>query len=83
MTSIQASEMKLKMFQAIKKSVHIDPDLGLWYLIYLRDRGFDWERITGAQKLINEMVSRDNAARYNDKEDLFKGLADIRHNAVL
>lgn len=82
MTSIQASEMKLKMFQAIKKSVHIDPDLGLWYLIYLRDRGFDWERITGAQKLINEMVSRDNAARYTDKEDLFKGLADIRHNAV-
>ena len=49
----------------------LDPDLGLWYLIYLRDKGFDWKRIRNCQNIINEMVRQDNSGKYNNKEQLF------------
>ncbi len=71
MTSARATELKLKMFEHIDSSIHIDPDLGLWYLIYLRDRDFDWNRIRNCQKIINAMLHKDNMGQYDDKESLF------------
>jgi p-methyltransferase len=71
MNIIQASEMKLKIFESVRNSIHLDPDLGLWYLIYLRDKGFDWKRIRNCQNIINEMVRQDNSGKYNNKEQLF------------
>ena len=71
MASTEATELKLKMFELIDNSIHIDPDLGLWYLIYLRDRGLGWTTIRSCQKIINNMLRADNAGRYDDKESLF------------
>ena len=71
MTSTRATELKLKMFEHINNSIHIDPDLGLWYLIYLRDRGLDWTKIGSCQKIINTMLHQDNVGQYDDKESLF------------
>ena len=59
------------MFEYIGSSIHIDPDLGLWYLIYLRDRGLGWEKIRNCQTIINAMLHKDNAGQYDDKEPLF------------
>lgn len=71
MTSVRATELKLKMFEHINDSIHIDPDLGLWYLIYLRDRGLGWTKIRNCQKIINTMLHKDNVGQYDDKESLF------------
>lgn len=76
MTSAQASEMKLKIFKNVRNSVFIDPDLGLWYLIYLRDRGLTWKQIRDFQVTVNEMVHQDNAGNYNNKTQLFNKLCD-------
>ena len=77
MTSIQATELKLRMFEQINNSIHIDPDLGLWYLIYLRDRGFDWEKIRKCQNIVNIMIHNDNEGKYDNKEVLFTKFCNI------
>jgi anaerobic magnesium-protoporphyrin IX monomethyl ester cyclase len=70
MTSTTASELKLKMFEEIQGSLFVDPDPGLWYLIYLRDRGFSWGTIKNCQNIINAMLRQDNAGRFEEKERL-------------
>lgn len=77
MTSVQASEMKLRMFEKITKSIHIDPDLGLWYMVYLRDRNFSWSQIREFQKILNSMIKKDNDGIYDDKEALFNKLITV------
>lgn len=74
MSSAQASEMKLLMFDSIKKSIHVDPDMGLWCLAYLRDRGFSWDQIVSIHETINEMMRRDNSDKWLEKMDLFEKL---------
>ncbi|MBF0465911.1 MAG: radical SAM protein [Nitrospirae bacterium] len=77
MNSAQASKMKLHMFDSIKNSTYIDPDMGLWYLIYLRERGFGWSKIKASQTIINQMSKEDNLGNYNDKETLFEDLKNV------
>lgn len=73
MSSARATEMKVQMFEDIDRAVHIDPDLGLWYLAYLRDRGFTWSKINTCQNIINLMVHMDNIGKY-DKTQVFAEL---------
>ena len=77
MNSVEASEMKLKMFGEVKRSVHVDPDMGLWCLSYLRDRGFSWNQISSSLKIINEMISRDNQGRWTEKADCIQNLEKV------
>ena len=71
MTSVEASEQKLRMYGEIDSSVYVDADTGLWYLAFLRDRGFSWDAIRDAQIVMNKMLTRDNEGRFKEKEDLF------------
>jgi anaerobic magnesium-protoporphyrin IX monomethyl ester cyclase len=75
MNSDEATVMKLRIYDRVKNSTYVDADMGLWYLIYLRDRGWSWEQIRSAQALINEMMRRDNAGDYFSKDGLFGQLA--------
>jgi anaerobic magnesium-protoporphyrin IX monomethyl ester cyclase len=77
MTSTEASKMKLKIFEEVKGPVHVDPDMGLWCLAYLRDRGFAWDQISSAIKIINEMISRDNRGTWNEKDDCMQDLKNV------
>ena len=72
MSSFEASEIKLEIFNNSNNSTYIDPDSGLWYLAYLRDKGYDWEKINNLQKIINEMMRRDNSNNHHKKNDLLK-----------
>lgn len=71
MTSLEASQAKLRVFERVKNVVHVDPDLGLWYLVCLKERGLGWSQIRMTQQVLNEMVGRDNQKRFGDKSDLF------------
>lgn len=77
MSSAQATEIKAHMFNCIKNSQHLDPDLGLWYLIYLKQFGFTWEQIEKSQRVINRMTFKDNSKIYHDKDSDFLELKDI------
>jgi p-methyltransferase len=76
MDSATASAVKLDMFQRIRQSIYVDADTSLWYIAYLREQGFSLEGIKSAQRIINEMMARDNAGRFGDKDDLFARLTD-------
>jgi len=83
MTSEEASAIKLNIFDEINDSVYLDSDSGLWYLAYLRDRGYDWNTIENSQRVIVEMLRRDNQNRHLDKADLMETFSDtIKHVAV-
>lgn len=74
MSSVRASELKLELFERIRSSIYIDADTSLWYIAYLRDQGLSLETLKGAQRVINDMMRRDNAGRYGDNADLFARL---------
>lgn len=75
MDSMRASAIKFDMFKEIKESIYIDADTSLWYIAYLRDAGFSIAQIKAAQRLVNEMMARDNAGRFAEKDDLMAKLA--------
>lgn len=77
MSSEEAPVMKKRIFDEACNSIHIDADMGLWYLIYLRDRGFSWDKIKEIQGLINEMIRQDNAENYLSKDELFNKLSRV------
>lgn len=77
MNSVEASEMKLKMFEEVKRPIHVDPDMGLWCLAYLRDRGFAWNQISSSLKIINKMISRDNQGKWTEKTDCIENLCKV------
>jgi anaerobic magnesium-protoporphyrin IX monomethyl ester cyclase len=77
MNSVQASTMKLKIFEEVKRPIHVDPDMGLWCLAYLRDRGFTWSQISSSLKIINEMMSRENRGKWTEKNDCIQNLKKV------
>ena len=77
MNSTDASKMKLKIFEEVKRPIHVDPDMGLWCLAYLRDQGFTWSQISSSLKIINEMISRDNLGRWTEKIDCIQNLKKV------
>jgi anaerobic magnesium-protoporphyrin IX monomethyl ester cyclase len=74
MDSQEASRQKGLIYRAVKNSVYVDADTGLWYLAYLRDRGFSWPAIRAAQVVLDKMMARDDEGRYSEKDDLFEEL---------
>jgi anaerobic magnesium-protoporphyrin IX monomethyl ester cyclase len=74
MDSQEASRQKGIIYETVKNSVYVDADTGLWYLAYLRDRGFSWAAIKASQVVLNKMMTRDNEGRYAEKDDLFEEL---------
>jgi anaerobic magnesium-protoporphyrin IX monomethyl ester cyclase len=80
MTSQEASSIKLEIFNDVNESVYLDSDSGLWYLAYLRDQNYGWNTIEKSQRLIVEMLRRDNQNKYNQKQDLLDKFATtIKH----
>ena len=77
MNSVESSELKLKIFEDVKSPIHVDPDMGLWCLAYLRDRGFSWNQISSSLKIINEMISRDNQGKWTEKTDCIQNLHKV------
>jgi p-methyltransferase len=77
MHSVDASKMKLQIFEEVKKPVHVDPDLGMWCLAYLRDRRFSWNQIRSSLRIINEMLSRDNKGKWTEKTDCIQHLNKV------
>ena len=80
MNSQEASEWKLKMFESIQNVPHVDPDMGLWYLIYLRSKGHSWEQIKAYQNIVTEMVREDNQGIFDQKQkyvDRIKKVFDL------
>jgi anaerobic magnesium-protoporphyrin IX monomethyl ester cyclase len=75
MDSRRASAHKLEMYSRIKGSTYIDADTSLWYVAYLRDRGLSLAEVKAVQKVVNEMMHRDNAGRHLEKDDLMHDLA--------
>lgn len=86
MDSQEASRQKGIIYRTVKNSVYVDSDTGLWYLAYLRDRGFEWPLIREMQAVMNKMMSRDEEGRFAEKDDLMAelkrtlapGLASVR-----
>jgi len=80
MNSEEASIVKLDIFNNITNCVYLDSDSGLWYLAYLRDQGYDWNTIEKSQRIIVDMLRRDNQNKHSEKDDLLEAFAEsIRH----
>ena len=77
MTSDETSSHKLRMFDDVTASCHVDSDSGLWYLAYLRERGFQWEEIKEIQNCLSDMMRLDNANEFNKKSELIARLRRI------
>jgi anaerobic magnesium-protoporphyrin IX monomethyl ester cyclase len=76
MNSQEASLVKMDIFNEIKDCIYLDSDSGLWYLTYLRDRNYDWQTIEKAQKIIVEMLRRDNQNKHQEKSNLFSKFSE-------
>ncbi len=83
MNSVEASAQKLRIFETIKNSVHIDSDSGLWYLAYLRECGFNWQEIKDLQNIITEMMLQDNKNDFFSKGPLIKKLEELLSKAKI
>jgi p-methyltransferase len=77
MSSIEASNQKLRMFETVKSSIYVDSDSGLWYLAYLRERGFTWSEIREIQIKISEMMLQDNREEFFSKNQIAADLGII------
>lgn len=82
MTSSEASEMRLYMFENIKNVLHVDPDMGLWYLIFLRSRGFEWGQIKEYQHIIDQMTRQENMGVYMEKDGFIKRIQMFLGNGL-
>ncbi len=76
MTSEEASIVKLDIFNDITNCVYLDSDSGLWYLAYLRDQGYDWNTIEKSQRILVDMLRRDNHNKHSEKDDLLEAFAE-------
>lgn len=56
MTYAQATDIKLQMFREIKNAISVDPDTSLWYMAYLYDQGYNFDRIAALQRGINGIM---------------------------
>jgi len=83
MSSEEASSEKLRIFESVRTSSHLDADSGLWALAYLRDRGFTWPEIEAILDLISEMMRRDNRGEFTKKKDLVVRLKEILAHAAM
>lgn len=77
MNSQTAAEMKTYMFRNIKKSIFIDPDTSLWYLAYLYDQGFSFDKIKACQRIMNDMMLDEIDGIFDGKELHLKKLASV------
>ena len=77
MSSHQVAEAKVKIFDLVSASRHIDPDMGLWYLICLREKGFSWEQIDIIQDMITSMTKNDNSGKYADNSDIVARIREV------
>ena len=77
MSSEKASEMKQYMYQSIKNVLYTDPDMGLWYLVYMRVRGHTWDQINGYQSLINSITTDNNNGVYGVHDVLIEDVKGI------
>jgi hypothetical protein len=77
MTSALASEIKVEMLKRVRNSIYRDADTSLWYIACLRDQGLALEQVKSEQRLVNEMMARDNDSHFDEKEDLMAGLAGV------
>ncbi len=79
MSSAEASDHKLRIFETIKTVPCIDSDSGLWLLAYLRGEGFSWKEIRETQVLINDMMILDNQNKFvgPEKDALLKKLETL------
>ena len=57
--------------------MYLDSDSGLWYLAYLRDQNYDWDTINNSQRIIVEMLKRDNNNFHLKKDDLFNKFSEV------
>ena len=60
-----------------------DSDSGLWYLAYLRDQGYDWKSIEKLQRIIVEMLRKDNENKHFEKNDLMNTFTNTMNNIAL
>ncbi len=77
MSSQEASKIKLEIFDSINESIYLDSDSGLWYLTYLRDQNFNWDQIERSQKIIVDMLRKDNINKHYEKKTHMKKLTKI------
>tara|TARA_Y100000741_G_scaffold365045_1_gene358645 strand:+ start:292 stop:1929 length:1638 start_codon:yes stop_codon:yes gene_type:complete len=77
MNSQEASEVKLEIFDSVDESVYLDSDSGLWYLTYLRDQNFNWSAIEKSQRIVVEMLRRDNRNEHLKKNDLISQVSNV------
>ena len=77
MNSRAASAMKLYMCGSIKNALHVDPDMGLWYLIYLRQHNYTWSQIRNFQAIIDRMHRDDNQENYEGKSEYIQKISTI------
>lgn len=56
MTYAQAADIKLQMFREIKNAISVDPDTSLWYMAYLYDQGYDFDRIASIQRGLSAVM---------------------------
>ena len=68
MASYEATEYKQYMYKKIYGASHIDPDLGMWYLAYMRINGFSWVDILLMQTELNKMTDCDLSGNYLSAE---------------
>lgn len=78
MTSEEATKSKLYIYDRIKKCLHINPDLGLWYLIYLRGKSFSWQQIFSYQKIIDILTREDNSNIFVHSKETIEKLNQFR-----
>ena len=77
MDSKTAAEMKTYMFRNVKNSIFIDPDTSLWYLAYLYDQGFEFEKIKSCQRILNEMMLEEIDGKFENKQPHLHRLAQL------
>jgi anaerobic magnesium-protoporphyrin IX monomethyl ester cyclase len=82
MTSDEAYNLSLEMFDTIKNPIYVDADTSLWYIAYLRDRGFSMEQIRKSQMLMNAMMKQDNNADFYSKDQLMQQLSTVVSSIV-
>lgn len=80
MTSQQASDKKIAMFQKIEKSIFVDPDTSLWYIACLYDQGFTMEKIAQLQREINAVMRSQLNGDFDDRHPSFKKLKNLLTN---
>jgi anaerobic magnesium-protoporphyrin IX monomethyl ester cyclase len=83
MSSKEATLVKMDIFNEVNNCIYLDSDSGLWYLTYLRDKNYDWRTIESAQRIIVEMLRRDNQNKHQEKNDLFSKFSETISHVIV